>query len=95
MKEKMKHRNKPTLHDCVYMVMAQGNWWTPHELRLCILNKFKKSCSESGLTASMRDFRKPEYREKYKLPLGEVLEKKRNYNNSSGWKYKLIIKKEV
>ena len=68
--------NKPTLHDCVYMAMSQGMWWTPHELRQFILHKFNKPCSESGLTASMRDFRKPEYREKYKLPIGEVLEKK-------------------
>lgn len=88
-------KNKPTLHDCVYMAMSQGMWWTPHELRQFILHKFNKPCSESGLTASMRDFRKPEYREKYKLPIGEVLEKKRNYNNSSTWKYKLITKSEV
>lgn len=94
MKVAMK-KNKPTLHDCVYMAMSQGMWWTPHELRQFILHKFNKPCSESGLTASMRDFRKPEYREKYKLPIGEVLEKKRNYNNSSTWKYKLITKSEV
>lgn len=91
----MTKKSKLTLHDCVYMAMSQGNWWTPHELRQFILNKFNKACSESGLTASMRDFRKLEYREKYQLPNGEVLEKKRNYNNSSGWKYKLIIKNEV
>ncbi len=88
----MKHKNKYTLHDCVYLVMAQGNWWTPYELKLFILNKFSKSCSESGLTASMRDFRKPEYRQKYNMPVGEVLLKKRNYNNSSSWKYKLLIR---
>ena len=91
----MQKKNKYTLHDCVYMAMSQGNWWKPHELRQFILNKFNKSCSESALTASMRDFRKPTYRQKYELPMGEVLEKKRDYNNSSGWKYKLIIKSEV
>lgn len=89
------NKNKPTVHDCVYMAMSQGMWWTPHELRQFILHKFNKPCSESGLTASMRDFRKPEYREKYELPNGEVLLKKRNYNNSSAWKYKLITKSEV
>ena len=95
MRVQVKQKNKITLHDCVYMVMSQGNWWTPHELKLFILNKFNKTCSESGLTASMRDFRKPEYRNKYKLPMGEVLQKKRSFKKSNSWKYKLITKKEL
>ena len=85
---------KPTMHDCIYMVMTQGNWWTPTELKNFILHKFQKSCSESGLTAAMRDFRKPTYREKYRMPDGEVLIKKRSYQKSNLWKYKLITKRD-
>ena len=86
---------KPTMHDCIYMTMTQGHWWTPTELKNFILHKFKKSCSESGLTAAMRDFRKAPYREKYRMPQGEVLLKKRSYEKSNLWKYKLITKSEV
>ena len=92
MRVKQVSKRKPTMHDCIYMAMSRGHWWTPEELKFFIANNFKKSCGESGLTAGMRDFRKQEYREKYKLPLDcEVLEKKRAYGKSNLWKYRLVI----
>jgi len=81
----------PSIHDCVYMIMKHGHWWTTYELRERILHAFKKSYDETGLSAAMRDMRKLPFREKYRLDLtGEVLEKKRNVTGK-GYRYKLII----
>ena len=87
-------RHKYTLDESVFICLRNGEWWTFWDLQRVIKENTNKFYGEPTISASIRNMRKDDRREKFGLrKYGEVIEKQRIPNGGKGYQYKLIMEK--
>jgi len=85
-------KHKYTLDESVYTCLKNGEWWTFWDLQKVIKDNTNKYFGEPSISASIRNMRKDDRREKFGLTkYGEVIQRRRIGNGYKGYEYKLII----
>lgn len=86
------YKQKYTLDESVFICLKNGQWWTFWDLQKVIKDNTDNYFGEPSISASIRNMRKNDRREKFGLKkYGEVIQRRRIGNGSKGYEYKLII----
>ena len=90
----MTKKRKHTLDDMVYLLMRDGKYHTFWSLQQEIQRRSGRFFGEPTISASIRNLRQPDRREKYNLPkYGEIINKKRR-STGKGYEYCLLNRGE-
>lgn len=71
----------------VYKVMIWGDWHTIDNVQQLIVSRYGRHYSQAGISARIRDFRKPKF--------GSHTVRRRRHHETGLWQYKLIWNEEV